>query len=53
MKEAIKVLEEKRNIIEGVLTRFNKDNNPQAYKKSFKKYKEIIKAIEILKSNNF
>jgi hypothetical protein len=53
MKEAIKVLEEKRNKIEGVLTPFNKENNSDAYKKSLKEYKQIIKAIEILKSNNF
>mgnify|MGYP003420465845 CR=1 FL=1 len=49
MKEAIKVLEEKRNTIAGALTLFNKENNPDAYKKSLKQYRQIAKAIEILK----
>lgn len=45
MKESIKVLEEKLNKIEGVLTPFNKENNTEAYIKSLKEYEGIKLAI--------
>lgn len=54
MKEAIKVLEEKRNIIESVLTPFNKEHNSEAYKKSLKELEGIklaIWCIEIVEDN--
>lgn len=53
MKEAIFILEKEKKILEECLKGWKKENHPEAFKERNKKYNELTKAIEILKSNNF
>ena len=52
MNEAIFILEREKKLLENCLKGFNKEEYPEAFKQRNKKHKEIMLAIELLKSKN-
>jgi len=51
MSYAIEVLEEERKLLEKCLSKWDEENYPEARKERNEKLKNLVKAIEYLKSN--